>query len=65
MIIDNIFINLINAIGISGNILTQISDHLPQVLILKNADIPQLKVAVFNSDYSRNNEGKLCVNSLK
>jgi len=34
-IIDNIFINLINANVISGNILTQISDHLPQFVILK------------------------------
>ena len=47
-IIDNIFIILINANIINGNILTQISDHLPQFLILKNANIPQHKLAVFN-----------------
>ena len=56
-IIHNIFINLINANVISGNILTQISDHLPQFLILKNANIPHHKLAVFKSDYSRYNEG--------
>ena len=56
-IIDNTFINLINANIISGNILTQISDHLPQFLILKNATIPQHKLTVFKSDYSRYNEG--------
>ena len=56
-IIDNIFINLINANVISGNILTQISDHLPQFLILKNANIPHHKLAVLKSDYSRYNEG--------
>ena len=56
-IIDNIFINLINANVISGNILTQISDHLPQCLVLKNANIPQHKLAVFKSDFSRYNEG--------
>lgn len=56
-IIDNIFINLINANVICGNILTQISDHLPQFLILKNANTPQNKLTVFKSDYSNYNEG--------
>ena len=56
-IIDNVFITLINANVISGNILTRIADHLPQFLILKNANIPQHKLAVFKSDYSRHNEG--------
>ena len=36
--------------------MTQISDH-SQFLILKNANIPQHKLAVFKSDYSRYNEG--------
>ena len=52
--IIDIFINLINA---NGNILTQISDHLPQFLILKYANIPQHTLTVFKSDYSRYNEG--------
>ena len=56
-IIDNIFINLINENVISGNILTRISDHLPQFLILRNANIPHHKLAVSKSDYSRYNEG--------
>ena len=57
---DNIFNNLLNASVISGNILTQISDDLPQFLILKNVNIPQHKLAVLKSDYSRYNEGNFC-----
>ena len=45
-----------NANLISGNILTQILDHLPQFLILKNANIAQNKLAVSKSDYSNYNE---------
>ena len=56
-IIDNIFINLINANVTCGNILTQISDHLPQFLIQKNANTLQYKVTVFKSDYSNYTEG--------
>ena len=56
-IIGSIFINLINAKVITENVLTQISDHLPQILILKNANIPQHNLVVFISDYSRDNEG--------
>ena len=49
-IIENIFINLFNANVISGNILFQISDQLPQFLIMKNGNIPQHNFAVFKSD---------------
>ena len=42
-LIDNIFTNLLNANIVSGNILTHISDHLPQCLI-------------YESDYSNFNE---------
>ena len=55
-LIDNIFTNLINATIVSGNILTQISDHLPQFLILQNVNITQNKSTVFKSDYSNFNE---------
>ena len=40
-IIDNIFTNLTNFKITSGNILTHISDHFPQFLLLENANISQ------------------------
>ena len=55
-LVDNIFTNLLNANIVSGNILTQISDHLPQFLILQNVNVTQKKTAVFKSDYSNFNE---------
>ena len=42
-IIDNIFTNLTNSKITSGNILTHISDHFPQFLILENANISHKK----------------------
>ena len=51
-----IFTNLVNANIFSGNILTQISDHLPQFLILHNATIIQNKKSVYKSDYSKFSE---------
>ena len=53
---DNIFTNLLNANIVSGNILTQISDHLPQFLILHNVNVIQNKKSVYKSDYSNFNE---------
>ena len=55
-LIDNIFTNLLIANIVSGNVLTQISDHLPQFLVLQNVNITQNKIAVFKSDYSNFNE---------
>ena len=54
-LIDNIFTNLLNPNIVSGNILTQTSDHLPQFLILQNENVTQNKTAVFKSDYSNFN----------
>ena len=65
MIIDDIFINLINAYVISGNILTQISDHRTKLLILKNASIPQHKLAVFNQTIQDIMKEILLVTSLR
>ena len=42
-IIDNMFTNLTNSKITSGNILTHISDHFPQFLILENANISHKK----------------------
>ena len=36
--------------------MTQISDHLPQFLILQNVNVTQNKTAVFKSDYSNFNQ---------
>ena len=55
-LIDNIFTNLLNANIVSGNILTQTSDDLPQFLILHNVNIIQNKKSVYKSDYSNFNE---------
>ena len=51
-IIDNIFTNISGSEIISGNILAQISYHLPQFLILKNADMHHTKSVEFKYDYS-------------
>ena len=50
-VIDNIFTN-VTAIILSGNILTQISDHLPQFLILKNKSISHFSSKSSIYDYS-------------
>ena len=55
-IIDNIFANLTNSKITSGNILTHISDHFPQFLILENANISHKKQDLLKCDYSSFNE---------
>ena len=51
-LLDNMFVDLLNATIVSGNILTQISDHLPQLLILHNADVTQNNTSIYKSEYS-------------
>ena len=55
-IIDNIFTNIIDSKIICGNILTNISEHFPQFLILRNANICYNYQDTFMYDYSRFNE---------
>ena len=55
-IIDNIFTNMIDSQIICGNILTQISDHFPQFLILRNSNISYTHSDTFKYDYSAFNE---------
>ena len=50
-IIDNIFTNNAESDTISGNILSQISDHFPQFLIMKN--VTYRNVTLFQHDYSK------------
>ena len=55
-VIDNIFTNSTVSKIICGNILTQISDHYPQFLILRNTKIFQHKSIVMKYDYSNFNQ---------
>ena len=53
--IDNNFSIIYNVLGteiISGNILAHISDHFPQILILKDANLHYTKSDAFRYDYS-------------
>ena len=47
-----------NANITSGNILMQISDHIPQFLVLKNSQISHHKSVSFKHDYSKFKEDK-------
>ena len=53
--IDNIFTNAIGNLT-CGNILTQISDHFPQFLVMKNSKIVYNKTVSFKHDFSKLNE---------
>ena len=55
-IIDNIFSNNVESDTVSGNILSQITDHFPQFLIIKNIAMDCSKVALFQHDYSKFSE---------
>ena len=57
-VIDNIYTNTTNANIRSGNILTQITVHFPQFLILKNAEISHNKSESFKYDYSKSKDDK-------
>ena len=50
------FTNMIDSQIICGNILTQISDHFPQFLILRNSNISYTHSDTFKYDYSAFNE---------
>ena len=51
-VIDNIFTNLTDKKIICGNILTHISDHFPQFLIMENANSSHKNLELFKRDYS-------------
>lgn len=50
-LIDNIFFNSLDHYTISGNIIYDISDHLPNFLIIDNAGISSKSRKVFKRDY--------------
>ena len=49
-IIDNIFSNSLESDTISGNLLSQISDHLPQFLVIKNTTVDYRHCTLFQHD---------------
>ena len=52
-IIDNIFSTNCEYDTVSGNLLSQISDHFPQFLIIKNASVDYRNCSLFHRDYSK------------
>ena len=55
-VIDNIFTNVMDTKITGGNILTHISDHFPQFLIVDNTNISYKELEILKSDYSSFNE---------
>ena len=58
-LIDNIFSNITDNETLSGNIMTQITDHFPQFLIVKHAGITYKNLSYFQHDFSNFNEENL------
>ena len=53
-IIENIFSNNVESDTVGRNIkISQITDHFPQFLIVKNMAVDYQKVALFQCDYSK------------
>ena len=63
-IIDSIFSNNCELDTLSGNLLSQISDHFPQFLIIKNVTVEYRNCSLFQYDYSKFNEYSL-INDFK
>ena len=59
MLIDNILSNISDSETISGSILTQVTDHFPQFLILKQAGVCYKTLQYYQHDFSRFNAGDL------
>ena len=55
-LIDNIFFNSLEHSTLSGNILSDISDHLPNFLIINKLSILSSKIEIFKRDYSKLDE---------
>ena len=52
-IIDNIFSAYSEYETVSGNLQSQISDHFPQFLIIKNASVDYINCSLLQRDYSK------------
>ena len=55
-IMDNIFSNNVESDTVGGNILSQLTNHFPQFLTVKNMAVDYRKVALFQRDYSKFSE---------
>ena len=53
---DNIFANTYNFNALSGNLVTKISDHLPQFLIIEDLKVNYTSLNYYKHDYSHFNE---------
>ena len=58
-LIDNIFFNSLDYEVISGNLLCELSDQLPNFLIINDLSYSAHQVATYKRDYSRLNEESL------
>ena len=58
-LIDNIFSSITDNDTISGNILTQITGHFPQFLIVKRAEMTYKNLSYFQHDFSNLNQENL------
>ena len=63
-LIDNIFFNSLEHFTISGNIIYDLTDHLPNFLILNKFSLLPTNVEIFRRDYSKLNESCL-VNDIQ
>ena len=63
-LIDNIFSNTVDCETISGNILTQITDHFPQFLVVKHAAISYKDLHYYKHDFSNLN-AKVLLNDFE
>ena len=55
-IFDNIFHNTLKFDTLIGNLLTKISDHFPQFLVIENAAVDYKNCSLFQYDYSKFSE---------
>ena len=57
-LIDNIFANTYAMNAISGNLVSKISDHLPQFLIVDNLKVNYKVLNYYKNDFSKFDEEK-------
>ena len=57
-LIDNIFANSYSRRAISGNLVSKISDHLPQLLIVDNIKVNYKILNYYKNDYTKFDENK-------
>ena len=62
-LIDNIFANTYSMNAISGNLVSKISDHLPQLLIVDNIKVNYKILNYYKNDYTKFDEDKF-INEL-